>query len=839
MRFARHSLGGDPAHAAVTLGIRLDAVRLLPREERESYGGFSVSMLDRQMDFLRSLRGLPEGCAVEIRYLRDPDDRHRLRIGLLVRAEGESEAAADRTCTEAGQYVLDLLTVHHPFHTFCPIDDPQELRRFLTPFPFRDVVEILRREVRIALDAVRHEVGSPLGFADEACGPDPLGRVGPGDPPCIYYAFPFALSLENLERLCNALLLVPGPCLLSVVLRPYRLTPADEQGLERRIRLCEKFAQLNLDGRGDLEKLEPFLKGQATALYKNCSREFLQLRDAAFLAGIRLASPEPVPQSLVATVGASLTEHTGHPKPAFPDALEDSFTGGYAWHRPEGAAERRAALRSLERLEAEPWVPGVAEPGERHWRSLFSVDQAAAAFRLPLPVSSEFPGVETQLYQPKTAPSELPEEGVFLGEHLASGRVRRVYCLEDDRRRHSYVVGQTGTGKSTLFLGMIQQDVEAGRGVGVIDPHGELIEEVLATIPKEREGDVVYLDPTDVARPIGINMLDAKTPLEKDFSINYLIDVFDLLYDLRSTGGPIFEMYMRNALQLLVDQPEGYRPTVVDVPPVFQDRKFRKQLLEKCDNPYVVNFWTKEAEQAGGDARLENVAPYITSKLTRFVYNEIMRGILGQRATTVDFRRVIDEGKILLVDLRKGLLGDMNSHFLGMMVVGKIFAAALGRTGAEDKSALRDFFLYVDEFHNLATKTFVSILSEARKYRLSLVLTNQYVAQLPDYIVHGILGNVGTLVSFRVGTQDAELLSKAFSGVVSPNDLLGLPNWHTYLRLLAHGNVTAPFDMRTVLPATQRRKGAEARVRRLSRKAHGVPRKKVEAEIRRSWIGKG
>ena len=215
------------------------------------------------------------------------------------------------------------------------------------------------------------------------------------------------------------------------------------------------------------------------------------------------------------------------------------------------------------------------------------------------------------------------------------------------------------------------QDIQAGHGVGIIDPHGELIEEVLLSIPPRRKKDVIYINPQDLQRPVGINMLEHRTIYEKDFCVNYMIEVFDLLYDLRQTGGPIFELYMRNALQLLLDQPKMFKPTILEVPRLFQDRDFRKNLLSRCTNVYVQSFWNKEAEAAQGEIKLENISPYITSKLCRFVYNDVIRRIIGQRESTINFREAIDSKKIILIDLRKGLLGETNSHFLGMILVGK------------------------------------------------------------------------------------------------------------------------------------------------------------------------
>jgi hypothetical protein len=485
------------------------------------------------------------------------------------------------------------------------------------------------------------------------------------------------------------------------------------------------------------------------------------------------------------------------------------------------------------------WIATPAPADCAHWQYLFDVSQAAAGFRLPFPVASEFPGLDTIQHSHKEAPSDLPSSGTVLGDHGRFGDRRPVRLSRRDRLRHAYIIGQTGTGKSTLLSNLVLQDIEAGNGVGLIDPHGELIEAIMGAVPAHRQEDVIYINPADSQRPVGVNLLEAATPHEKDFCVNYFIEVFDLLYDLRATGGPMFEMYMRNTLLLLLDQKNRYRPTVADAPRVFQDRTYRKKMLNGCTNPYVRNFWEKEAEKAGSDLSLSNVAPYVTSKLSRFLYNDTIRAIIGQRESTIDFRTLMDERRILLVDLRKGLLGETNSHFLGMLVVGKLLAAALSRTEVLDKTALPPFFLYVDEFQNLATAAFTSIFSEARKYGLALTVANQYIAQLPDRITRGVLGNVGTILSFRLGAADAALLSDEFGQAASAADLMGLPNFHLYGRLLVNGDVSSPFNIVTRPPVKDADPKAAGIIFRNSRNRYGRDRDAVEKEVQAAWQGDG
>lgn len=827
----RSRQAGDRWTAAA--GIRLDALRALPGERGGECRDLELRLLDRQLDFLRGLRELPSQLALELRYLHVPEQASQVGVYLLARCEGESQSTARSLCTSLVTQVSRLLLLHHWMHAFELVEEDAELARMLEPFPFRESVEITRRDTRIDLDPAERARAGRLGFDLSHDGL--ISATDTDRPSEIHLVVPFSLTYETMERLCLALSRQEHPCLWSVFLRTYRLTSDDERALLERIRRCEKYAQLGMGENGDVHLLEPFLRSQATDLGKRCARELFELQDAAFRMRIQLVSSHSIPPELAAVAGASLTEPTGHPRPPLDGSLDQALSGGFHCRPPTKVAAEGTPL-------GEDQPPGSitagADPSDQHrdhWISLVGVTQAAAAFRLPTPLPNEFPGIETMRHRSRPAPSDLPAEGLLLGENVHGGQHRPVFWAEPDRRRHGYVVGQTGTGKSTLFLGMILQDVQAGRGIGLIDPHGELIEQVLERIPANRAADVVYLDPKDRDRPFGMNMLEHRHELEKDFAINYLLEVFDLLYDLRETGGPMFELYMRNALQLLLDQPGDSVPTVLAVPRVFQDQPFRHSLLETCTNPFVRSFWRREAEKAAGEASLRNMAPYITSKLTRFVYNGTLRAILGQARSTVDFRAVMDQRKILLVDLRKGLLGVTNSQFIGMLTVGKIFAAAMSRTDAPDKASLPPFHLYVDEFQNLATSTFVSILSEARKYGLSLVLTNQYIAQLPDHIVHGIFGNVGTLIAFRVGASDAAVLDKELGGSVGLGDLTGISNWNAHVRLQIGGDIRGPFTMRTLPSNHQSEPELADTIRKLSRMKHGRPRESVDAEIETSW----
>ncbi|MFH1161792.1 MAG: DUF87 domain-containing protein [Candidatus Jorgensenbacteria bacterium] len=434
-------------------------------------------------------------------------------------------------------------------------------------------------------------------------------------------------------------------------------------------------------------------------------------------------------------------------------------------------------------------------------------------------------------------PAELPKAGLLIGESRYRGERRAVFLEEEDRRRHLYLVGQTGTGKSTFLANIVAQDIAAGRGVGVVDPHGELVEAALSLVPRKRMDDVIVFDPGDLSRPVGLNMLeyDPAKPEQKTFIVNELVGIFDKLYDLKTTGGPMFEQYMRNALLLLMEDAApsagGEPATLMEVPRVFTDAAFRARKLARIKNPTVIDFWEKEAIKAGGEAALANITPYITSKFNTFTANDYVRLIVGQVRSAFSFREVMDGRKILLVNLSKGRIGEANASLLGMIVVGKLLMAALGRVDVPQESR-PDFYLTIDEFQSFTTDSIATILSEARKYRLNLVLAHQFVGQLTDRIRDAVFGNVGSMVSFRVGATDAEFLAKQFTPVFTEGDLVNIDNFNAYAKILIRGQTAPAFNVATV-PPPRGDAALAGEIAGRSRARYGRGREEVEHEILR------
>ena len=430
------------------------------------------------------------------------------------------------------------------------------------------------------------------------------------------------------------------------------------------------------------------------------------------------------------------------------------------------------------------------------------------------------------------APAQTPQSGLFLGKSTFRGLSKQVYMSLDDRRRHMYIIGKTGTGKSESLKSMIMQDIREGQGVAVIDPHGDLIDDILPMIPSQRAEEVILFDPSDTKRPMGLNMLEAQTEEQKHYVVSSIIGLMYKLFDPHQTGiiGPRFEHAIRNAM-LTVMSEEGN--TFVEVVRVLTDASYVQELLPKVQDPIVRRYWTDQIAQTS-DFHKSEVLDYIVSKFGRFVTNKMVRNIIGQSKSAFSFREVMDEGKILLINLSKGKIGEENSSFLGLVLIPKILVAAMSRQDMA-REQRRDFFLYVDEFQNFATPDFAQILSEARKYRLNLIVANQFIGQMEEEVKNAIFGNVGTVCAFRVGVTDANYLQHEFQPTFNEADLINIERFNTYIKTIINGEPSPPFSMDLTRDLTEEKKLANPRVAELitelSRLKYARPVEVIEAEI--------
>lgn len=420
---------------------------------------------------------------------------------------------------------------------------------------------------------------------------------------------------------------------------------------------------------------------------------------------------------------------------------------------------------------------------------------------------------------------------VLLGTNKHQGQEHKVFMGSKDRLRHMYVIGQTGTGKSILLQNMVIQDIMNGDGCCFIDPHGADIQEILANIPPERYNDVIYFDPADLQHPMGLNMLeyDPAMPEQKTFVVNELLSIFRRLYgSVPESMGPAFEQYFRNATILVMEDPATGN-TMLEISRVLADPAFRALKLARCKNMVAKQFWEKIATQAGGEASLENIVPYITNKFDVFLANDYMRPIIAQEKSALNFRDIMDSKKILLVNLSKGRLGELNSNMLGLIIVGKILMAALSRDTTANPD-LPPFYLYIDEFQNITTDSISQILSEARKYGLSLTVAHQFIKQLDEKIRDSVFGNVGSMITFRISSEDAEYLEKYLSPTVSARDIMGIENWNAYVKLLVDGQPQKPFNIATAAPFKGNPEVREM-LRKASAERYGGNREEIEKMV--------
>jgi len=461
---------------------------------------------------------------------------------------------------------------------------------------------------------------------------------------------------------------------------------------------------------------------------------------------------------------------------------------------------------------------------------IMNTEEMAGLWHLPLH-STEAPNIKWLGSRKAPPPSNVPAEGLLLGHAQYRGIDIPIHIKDADRRRHMYIIGKSGVGKSVFLANLAIQDIQAGKGVCVVDPHGDLIEDILGHIPKERVDDVVIFNPSDTERPIGLNMLEARGEDQKDFAVQEMISIFYKLFPPEMIG-PMFEHNMRNVMLTLMADLEN-PGTIIDIPRMFTDDEYVKKYLVKLKDPVVRSFWEKEMAKTS-DFHKSEMLGYLISKVGRFVENEMMRNIMGQQKSGFNFRDIMDNQKILLVNLAKGTTGEVNAKLLGLIIVAKLQMAAMTRAELPE-SERKDFYLYIDEFQNFVTDSISTILSEARKYRLDLIIAHQYMGQLTDEkgrsdIKNAVMGNAGTFFSFRIGPDDAEILSKEFAPTFNAYDLINVPQFTCYVKLLIDNTASKPFNMLVYPPIKGNRELANA-IKELSRLKYGRDKTEVEADI--------
>ena len=508
---------------------------------------------------------------------------------------------------------------------------------------------------------------------------------------------------------------------------------------------------------------------------------------------------------------------------------------GNGFKRPHFIGRTSIVERFVRRNPRRPFIQWL-----RFHKMLLGTAELASFFHLPNIKYNKMETIKWQNFKVAPAPKNIPDDGLFLGINTFRSEKKKIFLKNDDRFRHFYIIGQTGTGKSSVIQVMARQDLNQGRGMCVIDPHGSLIEDLLPYIPRSRADDVIYFNPADTERPLGLNILEGKTPEEKDLialdAMNMMVKMFG-----EEIFGPRIQDYFRNGcLTLMEDPDEG--GAITDLVRLFTDEEWQKYKVSKIKNQIVRSFWEKQMAQTGQREKQEMI-PYFAAKFGQFTTNSLIRNIVGQTKSAFDVSEVMNSGKILLMNLSKGLIGDINSQLLGMMTVTKIQVAAMRRQ--RESRPRKDFFLYIDEFQNFVTQSIESILSEARKYRLGLILAHQYIDQLEkDSKLSGavslkgaVFGNIGSMMFYKIGPQDAETCAKEMAPVFSEQDLVNVDAFKGAMKLCIDGQPSRPFSIEIPRPwqdttYTKDAQAAEA-FKQLSRLKYGRAREFVDREIMR------
>ena len=755
--------------------------------------------------FLHAIAAWPDSLSLELHITSLPDLVHkaqgRVLISLFLRAIAPTEEAVKEEILTRYLSLRPLLASHHPEAEFVPITQSEELEQRFTPFAPTHALAVHRRQDTLSLAAPLKRL--TLGF-----GPVAVKEVKKDN--VVKHISPWIPSLDDWARLIDTLVWQLDPIRVIVRLRPAAETDEAVDRLGKTIKTCELFLS-------DVNEDQITLRTQAGLIRDVMLRQLSDLSDGAFHLGVFILAPHPIDGSLGNVVGRSIT---------VPHGSKDEggiFRGGFATAK----IDVREALKWDCFPEKEPFI--------------FS--EAAAAFRLPSPPMEEHPGLPVKRSRTSLVilPSQIPEGDnsieLVINEH--QGIIQPVTHGPDDRLRHTFIIGQTGAGKSTLMERMILQDIRAGRGLGVIDPHGDMVDSILGRIPADRAEDVILFDLLDKEKPMGFNLIEWNTPEEKDLIIDELYLTLDRIYDMKQAGGPIFESNFRGMLKLLMNgKTEGhFVPTLLDFTSCYIDERFRDWLKNQTKDPMTLDF-VKELERTGGEGSLKNLSPYITSKFSRFTSDTSLMRIVGQEKTGIDFDEIMNEGKVLLIKLGRGRFGPTVSALLANQIVARFKLTAMKR-GEIRPEERRDFFLYVDECHNLPRENFMELLAEARKFRMGLVLATQYAAQLAepgDYhnaFLSAVLGNVGTTLIFRLGLQDAVMLAPILSPQFTSLDITGLPNWNGYARLQTGYESIPAFSFKTRKDETPYDAELAHKIKISSRLKYGVTCRSVDKQIRR------
>lgn len=800
---------GYEAIAALALTSVMSADLLLGHDQAagDEQSGSATVQFQSQEALLQAVSGWPSHTVLELHWCAVPDLQHTaqgvLWITLFLRSRSNGREDAMARVIQGYFRLHALLRTHFRHLTFAPVRDRAVLDQRFSPFESKHALSVGRKHRRIALsDPIQR---STLGFGR-------LERVG-GQAEMVDHRYPWLPALHAEELFGQALMARMDPVKLVVRVRPKVPSAARLEPLAEAIDTCEQFLSAG-------RRYQITLTQQASMIRDTCLVQLARLNECGLEAGLFFFSPSALDaatvNALAQLVLVGVSNSSGSP----------IFRGGFS-------VEKISASKAL-KMDCLPEKP-------------VTVSEAAVVFHLPKPPLNAVSGLPVRRWRTAPATIRLQSDGAGESTHFFDndhhGQVQPIFLGDEDRLRHMFLCGQTGCGKSTFMEHLILQDIEQGRGVAVIDPHGDMVESLLGRIGDRRAEDVVLFDVLDREMPMGFNLLQWKTMDERDLIIDEIYQSLDMMYDMKRTGGPIFEANFRNVLKLLMgdgrDTRGDFVPTVVDFLRCYLDDDFREWLVSTIDDDEVVNFIKELERPTCGDIQLRNVAPYVTSKFGRFTNDITLKRVFGQSHTSFDFDEILNEQKILLVKLGRGRFGSSVCGLLTSQLLLKIKLAAMQR-GDLAVNDRKDFFLYVDEAGLVPGHSLGELLSEARKFRLGVVLASQYTKQLThavaagrkDTLLNSIHGNVGTTVIFRLGKEDAKEMSSHFWPEFSTLDIMRLPNFCGYAKMQTGSQPSPPFSFRTRPISAERINSQAEKIRVRSAFLYGTPVADVDDQIR-------
>ncbi len=721
--------------------FRLNAVASASFENKYETEYLSHLAYEWHNNLLNSLTFYDSGLTLRLRYLSDPGDEY-IRPVLVIEFKSQAyDEAMLRYREIQAEFNLIMQSKKEPgrtIYSFSPVTDEKELKNILVPFIPESFVEF------------SPEIIPCTSFHRSGIGFRPATKAVAEDEGTLPY-----LPKPNLrtDDFCEQLFLQKKDAMVEIVVSPVKLKREEIDWLRD---LEEDIRLYNLT---DIEKEKVT---QSITAYLNAPSKCFKVEVFAAQKSKRIG------ENLLSAITTSFFGHESNVK-----TTQISFS-----------SEDILKVRGKDN----------ERPG---WSHLYPLSTVAGIFKFPYPSSAAISGI--RYLQPAFGyiPENMNEKGVLAGKIKSNGIEMPVKISVEDLRKHLYMLGQTGTGKTTVLYSMIMDRINAGNGVCVIDPHGDLHKKLLNNIPDKRKKDIILIEPGNIKNKVRINLLEynKENPQEKSFLIDDLFNFFRQEYE-SMTMGPIFELFMKNALLLLMDDADNLG-SIGDIASVFQNTSFREELLSKCKDREVVDFWRETALKANGEMSLMNVSPYIVSKLNQLLINEYIKPIVVTQKSNINFREIIDNNKILLVSLPKGKIGKIGVNILGTVVLSRIINAAFSRENIPEEKR-NDFTLFVDEFQNFMAQSVMYAMSEARKYRLSLVLANQTLGQLSGQMMQSVLGNVGSTIFFRPGINDVDFIMPYFTPYLSRENILTLPNYKCVGRLQINNTLSLPFVFDTI-----------------------------------------